>query len=184
MSSRSAPRRAVPTAVSAVSQPIDENLALMLDVLGQPPVMFHRAYVGIAGGIAGALWLSFAMGRRAQAVAALQEADQAAVEPVWFSFSREDCEEGTGLTRHQQDSARRELRQIGVVLERRRSTTEVAIDTRRLGQLLMAQTRSQWGITDDATAPQADLGLDQSQGGPGAAEPLNQLSPPSEASTS
>jgi hypothetical protein len=184
MSTRPSSRRDVPAPISKAAQPIDENVALMLDVLGQPPVIFHRAYVGIADGIAGALWLSFAMGRRAQAVAALQEADQTIVEPIWFSFSREDCEEGTGLTRHQQDSARRELRQRNVVLERRRSTTEVAIDTRRLGQLLMAQTRSQWGIAVDATAPGADSALDQSQADSGTPEPHDQVSRSSEAPTS
>ena len=184
MSNRSASRPATPTPVPAATQPMDVNQALMLDVLGQPPVMFHRAYVGIAGGITGALWLSFAMGRRAQAVAALQEADQAIVEPTWFSFSREECEEGTGLTRHQQDSARKELRQMGVVLERRRSTTEVAIDTRRLGQLLMAQTRSQWGLASDAAAPRVNSGLNQTLVRPETANPNDQLSPSSEASSS
>ena len=181
MSTRSASRCGVPAPIATATPPIDENVALMLDILGQQPVMFHRAYVGIAGTIPGALWLSFAMGRRAQAVSALQDADKPTIEPIWFSYSREDCEEGTGLTRHQQDSARRELRQIGVVLERRRSTTEVAIDTRRLGQLLMAQTRSQWGIADAASG--AVSALDQSPGDAATADPHEGLSRSSEATT-
>ena len=137
------------TPIAAVAAPaattvIDAEQALMLDVLGQAPVMFHRAYVGVAGSINAALWLSYAMGRRTQAIAALQEAGHEPSSPVWFSLSRDECEDGTGLTRHQQDTARRDLRQREIVIEQRRSTTEVAINTRKLGQLLMAQSRAQW----------------------------------------
>lgn len=127
------------------TQLIDAEQALMLDVLGQPPVMFHRAYVGVTGSINAALWLSYAMGRRAQMLAARQNDVHAALGPIWFSFSREECEEGTGLTRHQQDTARRELRQLEIVLEQRRLTTEIAINTRKLGQLLTDQSRAEWG---------------------------------------
>lgn len=142
-------RRKTSVAAAAASPPtgplLDAEQALMLDLLGQAPVMFHRAYVGLAGTITGALWLSYAMGRRAEAIAALQEAGETIDGPVWFSVSREECEEGTGLTRHQQDTARRDLRDLGVVLEERRSTMVVAINTRRLGQMLMAQSKEQWG---------------------------------------
>jgi len=124
----------------------------MLDVLGQAPVMFHRAYVGVTGSINAALWLSYAMGRRAQALTTTQESGTTVNGPLWFSFSREECEDGTGLSRHQQETARRDLRQIGIVLEQRKLTTEVAINTRKLGQLLMDQSRSQWG---DRIAPLA-----------------------------
>ena len=146
MTNKTGASASLPAAAPAAMPPIDMDQALMLDVLGQAPVMFHRAYVGIAGSITGALWLSFAMARRAQAVAAIPPDSPDTDGPVWFSFSRDECEEGTGLTRHQQDTARRDLRQIGIVLERRKSTTEVAIHTGKLGQLLMTQTRAHWGI--------------------------------------
>lgn len=149
----------------------DAEQALMLDVLGQAPVMFHRAYVGVTGSINAALWLSYAMGCRAQALAAIQEGCSSPVPattgPLWFSFSREECEDGTGLTRHQQDTARRELRQLGVVLEQRRLTTEVAIHTRKLGQLLLEQSRAQWGdrFTPSATFESATLSQQQLDAG-------------------
>jgi len=153
------------------TQMIDAEQALMLDVLGQAPVMFHRAYVGVTGSINAALWLSYAMGRRAQALSAIQEGCPSPVAattgPLWFSFSREECEDGTGLTRHQQDTARRELRQLGIVLEQRRLTTEVAIHTRKLGQLLMQQSRAQWGdrITPSVTLESVTSGQQQLDAG-------------------
>jgi hypothetical protein len=147
---RGTPRRPV-AAPAAPAAPLDVGQALMLDVLGQTPVMFHRVYVGITGSINAALWLSYAMERRADVIAAGMDPEP---QPVWFSFTREQCEEGTGLTRHQQDTARRELRQRGIVLEQRRSTTEIAIDTRKLGQLLIEQSHAQWRdyMTPDAGA--------------------------------
>lgn len=146
-------------------QLVDAEQALMLDVLGQAPVMFHRAYVGVTGSINAALWLSYAMGRRAQAIAAISDGTPAVAGPVWFSFSREECEDGTGLTRHQQDTARRDLRERGIVMEQRRSTTEVAINTRKVGQLLLDQSRSHWGDRIAASASAGPASLNSLQSG-------------------
>lgn len=135
---------------------VPADLALMLDLLGQAPVMFHRCFVPVCGSIHSALWLSWAMSRRAQVLA--QQAGPVVpgagtTELVWLASSREDCEEGTALTRHQQDAARRELRDRGIVLERRRQTTMIAIDTRRLGQLLLEQSTADWAKVCDNRPP-------------------------------
>ena len=151
--------------VAAAPAAFDAEQALMLDVLGQAPVMFHRAYVGVSGSINAALWLSYAMGRRTQALAAMHDAGQTPTGPVWFTFSRDECEEGTGLTRHQQDTARRDLRQREIVLEKRRTTNEVAINTRTLGQLLMQQSRVLWGNQITPLAAAAVQTLAQSDAG-------------------
>lgn len=153
------------SATASAPATLDAEQALMLDILGQAPVMFHRAYVGVSGSINAGLWLSYAMGRRTQAIAAMQDVGQLPVGPVWFTFSRDECEEGTGLTRHQQDTARRDLRQREIVLEQRRTTNEVAINTRKLGQLLMQQSRVLWGNQITPLAAAAVQTLAQSDAG-------------------
>jgi hypothetical protein len=133
----------------------DASQALLLDVIGQPPVMFHRIYVSVTGSINAALWLSYAMTRRIQAANSSRSINYSqprvaasdpavADEKVWFSFTQQECEDGTGLTRHQQDAARRELRQREIIQERRRHTKEIAIDTARLGQLVRHESASTW----------------------------------------
>lgn len=136
---------------------LDPGQALLLDIIGQVPVQFHRAYVGVAGSINAALWLSFAMSRRAQLIDHQREAGIKPGGTFWFGFSREDCETGTGLTRHQQNAARKELRVLGIVLEQRRSTTEVAIDCQRLGALLLEQSITSWNIALQATQEPGEL---------------------------
>jgi hypothetical protein len=128
---------------------IDVEQALMLDLLGQQPVMFHRAYRGITGSINAALWLSYAMSLRSKLISANQAAGTPQPETLWISISRKDCEDGTGLTRHEQDKARRDLRAAGLLAEKLRGTNEVAINTQRLGQLLLAQTHAEWGDAID-----------------------------------
>jgi hypothetical protein len=71
---------------------------------------------------------------------------------VWFSFTQQECEDGTGLTRHQQDAARRELRQREIIQERRRHTKEIAINTGRLGLLVRHESAATW---EEHLAPRA-----------------------------
>jgi hypothetical protein len=137
--------------VAITPQPISAEQALMLDVLGRPPVMFQRAYVGVTGSINAALWLSYAMSRRMQVPAAAnngavqQGTEAGTASQRWFGLSAEECEEDTGLTRYQQAGARKELRQLGILEERRGATVQVCINTRQLGQLLHEQSRKDWG---------------------------------------
>ena len=143
---------------------LDANTALMLDLLGQRPVTFHRSYVGVAGGIAGAVWLSYAMARHAEAVAWLEQAHQPVIEPVWFSLRCDSCEEATGMTWPEQDAVRLDLHRRGLVLEQPAAAThQLAIDTRRLSQLLMAQTCAHWGLDYPVAAPGVNSRLEQSR---------------------
>ena len=74
------------------------------------PVSFHRCLVPITGGATAALMLS-------QAIWTTQTIDAAA--DGWFSRSQEQWTDETGLTRWEQETARRALRTAGFLEERR-----------------------------------------------------------------
>ena len=74
------------------------------------PVSFHRCLVPITGGVTAALMLS-------QAIWATQALDYAS--EGWFSKSQDQWTEDTGLSRWEQETARRALRNAGFMEERR-----------------------------------------------------------------
>ena len=74
------------------------------------PVSFHRCLVPITGGITAALLLS-------QAIWTTQELDPES--NGWFVMSQEEWTEDTGLSRWEQETARRALRSAGFLEERR-----------------------------------------------------------------
>ena len=81
---------------------------LLLEVFDLP-VSFHRCLVPITGGVSAALMLS-------QAIWTTQT-----IEPSskgWFSRSQEQWNDETGLTRWEQETARRALRRAGFVEEK------------------------------------------------------------------
>ena len=82
---------------------------LLLDIFDLP-VSFHRCLVPITGGVTGALMLS-------QAIATSET-----VPPDcdgWFTRTQEEWTEETGLSRCEQQTARRALREAGFLEERR-----------------------------------------------------------------
>jgi hypothetical protein len=82
---------------------------LLLEVFDLP-VSFHRCLIPITGGVTAALMLS-------QAIWTTQE-----IEPAmhgWFSKSQDQWTEETGLSRWEQESARRALRNAGFLEETR-----------------------------------------------------------------
>lgn len=82
---------------------------LLLEIFDLP-VSFHRCLVPITGGVTAALMLS-------QAIWTSQ-----AIEPSangWFSRSQELWTDETGLSRWEQETARRALRSAGFLEERR-----------------------------------------------------------------
>jgi GH15 family glucan-1,4-alpha-glucosidase len=91
----------------AVASPITTELLLEVFDL---PVSFHRCLVPIAGGVTAALMLS-------QAIWTTQEIESTA--NGWFSKSRDQWTEHTGLSRWEQATARRALRAAGFLEERR-----------------------------------------------------------------
>lgn len=82
---------------------------LVLDIFDLP-VTFHRCLVPVTGGVTAALMLS-------QAISTMQTAESSI--DGWFSKSREEWTEETGLTRWEQQTARRALRDAGFLEERR-----------------------------------------------------------------
>ena len=84
----------------------DELLLAVFDM----PVTFHRCLVPVAGGVTGALMLSQAIW--------LTETLEGASDG-WFMCSQEQWTQETGLTRWEQETARRALRRAGLLVERR-----------------------------------------------------------------
>lgn len=74
------------------------------------PVSFHRCLVPITGGVTAALMLS-------QAIWTTQEL--VPEREGWFSKSQDQWTEDTGLSRWEQETARRALRKAGFLEERR-----------------------------------------------------------------
>lgn len=82
---------------------------LLLEVFDLP-VSFHRCLVPITGGVTAALMLS-------QAIWTTQTLDHQA--GGWFTRSQDQWSEETGLSRWEQETARRTLRSAGFLQERR-----------------------------------------------------------------
>jgi hypothetical protein len=82
---------------------------LLLDVFDFP-VSFHRCLVPVTGGVTSALMLS-------QAIWTTQALEASA--GGWFIRSQEQWTQETGLSRWEQETARRALRRAGLLEERR-----------------------------------------------------------------
>lgn len=85
------------------------NPELLLQILDLP-VSFHRCLVPITGSVTAALLLS-------QAICTAQEADPTL--NGWFRKSQDQWAEETGLSRWEQETARRILRDAGFMEEQR-----------------------------------------------------------------
>jgi hypothetical protein len=82
---------------------------LLLDVF-DTPITFHRCLIPVSGGVNAALLLS-------HAIWTTQGLDGEA--DGWFLKSQEQWAEETGLSRWEQETARRALRDAGLLEERR-----------------------------------------------------------------
>lgn len=81
-----------------------------LKTLLRRPIAFHRVFVTIGGGVTAGLMLSQAW-----------YWSQRTSDPSgWFWKTREDWEKETGLTRREQETARQQLMQRGLMEEERR----------------------------------------------------------------
>jgi hypothetical protein len=102
----------------------------VLEVLDRP-IAFQRAFVRIAGSINAALMLS-------QAVYWMKRTSDAG---GWFWKNQLDWEDETGLTRREQDGARKLLRAKGLILEEKRGVPPkiyYRVDAERIGAELEA----------------------------------------------
>ncbi len=86
------------------------NAAFLLEVTREP-IVFQRTYVDLTQSVTAALLLS-----------SLQQIDQdhSAYEDGWFHISSEECHALTGLTRYEQESARKILKTCGFLEEKRK----------------------------------------------------------------
>lgn len=115
---------------AADSEPLRPEM--LLEILGQAPIVFHRIFVDITGSVTAALWLSYALYALDSPAASAQG---------WFGKSQDDWRRDTGLTRREQESARRRLRELGLIVERRGMGEALAfrVDCVRLYALIEAQ---------------------------------------------
>ncbi|MBE0470406.1 MAG: hypothetical protein IBX55_12985 [Methyloprofundus sp.] len=83
--------------------------ALVAHLLGRP-IAFHRSLVSIGAGVTGALMLS----------QAIYWSSRTGENSGWFYKTQKDWEIETGLTRYEQDSARKKLKSLGLIQEIKR----------------------------------------------------------------
>jgi len=89
--------------------PTVEQQAL-LELLGQPPVAYHRLLVDVCGSLTAAVWCSLA----------IQLTREQSSDDLTFELSADACQERTGMTRREQDTARGKLRDLGLLQQQRR----------------------------------------------------------------
>lgn len=138
---RAAKRRSARQTRPAMSEPrktLSLQSAMFLDIFDEP-IVFHRSYVPIAGSITAALFLSYA----SYVYDYLPEENDG-----WFAKTQDEWERETGLTRREQETARRMLRERGLLEERKVGMPAVLwfrVNWSRLRELLEEQTRKNWG---------------------------------------
>lgn len=132
-----ASRGAATEAVSLPAPPLTVDQAVVLDVIAQPPVMFHRALVDVTGDVKAALWLSYT----------LCVAREPSNEDRWFVLSQDACFEAIGLSRREQESARARVRECGILEERRQGRTMAyRLNTEQLANLLSERSAATWSL--------------------------------------
>lgn len=72
------------------------------------PIAFHREYARLGAGITGALLLS-----------QMIHYTRAAGADTWIHKTVEQLEEETGLSRHEQETARKRLKSLGILEEKK-----------------------------------------------------------------
>lgn len=112
-----------------------ETEELLLELLDMP-ISFHRCFVAISGKVTAALLLSYLWW-------APDGADPE--EDGWIARPLDTMREDTGLSRDELSSARRTLRELAILEERRRGmppVVEFRVDRARVAQLLMDELRA------------------------------------------
>lgn len=101
----------------------------LIKQLSDRPISFHRAYVKLTGSVNAALMLSQAM----------YWTPRTTDTDGWFYKSSADWEEETGLGRHEQDTARKQLKRTGFWSEKLKgvpATTHYKIDLEKMASSL------------------------------------------------
>lgn len=111
--------------------------AMLLEVFDEP-IVFQRAYVELTQSVTAALFLSYAV------------YDTERLDPEsegWFHKTSDEWKQDTGLSRFEQESARKKLRELGVLIERRVGMPAQLwskISSERLLELLAQQADERW----------------------------------------
>lgn len=112
--------------------------ALLLDIFDEP-IVFQRAYVHLTGSAVAALFLSYAIYTTERLP---KDAEH------WFNKTADEWRNETGLTRFEQQTARKILRDREILIERRAGLPAVLwykIDIDRLLELLSLNADERWG---------------------------------------
>jgi hypothetical protein len=121
------------------------------DILGEMlshPVAFHPILARIAGGASAGLFLS----------QAVYWSKRATLPDGWFYKIREEWEEETCLTRSEQETARRDLREVGVLEERKWGTPcklYYRVNHTRLAELVKQHTEKQQAEKPQSSLPES-----------------------------
>lgn len=91
---------------------------LLLDIFDLP-LTFHRCLVPICGSVTAALLLSHAICATQETEAGRFSDREVGTADGWFTLSQDQWTRETGLSRWEQETARRLLRQAGLLAERR-----------------------------------------------------------------
>jgi len=86
--------------------------AMLLDWIGQAPIVINRAFIDLTGNVLAALWLSYAI-EKIKDHGTADEPLKAAV----IAVSASECEKDTGITRAQQQTCRKTLAALGLLTE-------------------------------------------------------------------
>ncbi len=105
------------------------SLAMMV---AQPPIAFHRVFVDLTGSATAALLLSACLEQ--------QEVPGAMNEHGWMEVSAQGWEDRTGLSRKEQATARKTLRELGLFEEHRTgypARFEIRVNFERISKRLI-----------------------------------------------
>lgn len=126
--------------------------AMMLEWIGQAPIMIHRAFIDLTGNVLTALWLSYAVEKAKE----VMEQDTSS---VIISMSASECEKQTGITRAQQQTCRKALIALGLLTEEgeQGKTLNYRIHIRQLMQMLEKQVQPMADAIRYSEQVQSDL---------------------------
>lgn len=137
---RATPPDGLPMNPSPDDQAVYNTLspAMLLDIFDEP-IVFQRAYASLTGSAVAALFLSYAV----YTTERLPHEEEG-----WFRKTGEEWRAETGLTRFEQQTARRILRELDILIERRAGVPaelwfKIRVD--RLLEQMSLQADARWG---------------------------------------
>ena len=134
-----------PVNTSAEPAQFNMNHALMLEMFREP-ITFHPTYVEITGSVTAALMLSYACYTSDRMLNDQMQGDLPDFDG-WLHKSQDDWTRDTGLSRRELEGARRRLREMGLLQEKRAGAPArllIKVDFDRLSDLMNQQAQTNW----------------------------------------